>query len=100
MAKTDGSPERRQSPISDSRLDRVLAAMIVGIIIASVISIIVYMIGTAGGWLLNPDGTISSIGASIWAIFFVGLPIAIVLMIVVTIRIAIRRRRESEQPRR
>jgi len=69
----------------------VLAAMIVGIIIISVVSIIVYMIGTSGGWLVGPAAY------SIWAIFFVGLPIAIILMIVVTIRIGIRRRRESEQ---
>ncbi len=95
MAKTSGSGSSgRQSPISDSRLDRVLAAMIVGIIVISVVAIIVYMLGTSGGWLTGAPAY------SVWAIFFVGLPIAIILMVVVTIRIAIRRRRESEQPRR
>lgn len=92
MAKaTGGGSEGRQSPISDSPLDRVLASMIVGIIVLSVVAIIVYMIGTAGGWLVGATAYI------VWAVFFVGLPIAIVLMIVVTIRIAIRRRRESER---
>ena len=94
MAKTSGnSSSGRQSPISDSRLDRVLAAMIVGIIGAAVVGIILYMIGTANAWPTN-------ITTSLWAIFFFGLPIAIILMITVTIRIAIRRRRDSEQPRR
>jgi len=90
MAKASGSGQRN-TPISDSPVDRVLAAMIVGIIIISVLSIILYMIGTAGGWLTG------GAAYSIWAIFFVGLPIAVILMVVVTIRIAIRRRRENEQ---
>lgn len=96
MAKaSDSSSEQRYSPISDSRLDRVLASMIVGIIGLAVIAIIVYMIGTAGGWLLDGQGGVSGIGQATFAVFFLGLPIAIILMIVVTIRIAIRRRREN-----
>ncbi|MBO9578593.1 MAG: hypothetical protein J7480_07485 [Microbacteriaceae bacterium] len=87
MAKAN----ERQSPISDSRLDRVFAAMIVGIIVLSVIAMILLMIGSAGGWLTG------SLYATVWAVPFVGLPIAVILMIVVTIRIALRRRRENEQ---
>ena len=64
--------------------------MIIGIIVLSVISIIIFMVGTANAW--SPSVTVS-----FWAIFFFGLPIAIILMIVVTIRISIRRRREHEQ---
>jgi cytochrome c-type biogenesis protein CcmH/NrfF len=87
---SSGGSAGRNTPISDSRLDRVLASMIVGIIVLSVVSIIVYMVGTANAW----DPTITY---SFWAIFFFGLPIAVILMVVVTIRISIRRRRENAQ---
>lgn len=94
MAKTtrDGS-EDRPAPVSESRLDRVLAAMIVGIIALSVIAIVLYIVGTASAWP-------SAVTTTLWAVFFFGLPIAIIIMIVVTIRIGIRRRRENEQQRR
>ena len=85
-----GGSAGRKTPISDSRLDRTFASMIVGIIALSVLSIILYMVGTANAW--SPSVTLS-----FWAIFFFGLPIAIILMVVVTIRISIRRRRENEQ---
>jgi len=92
VTKTNGgASEDQPAPIGDNRLDRVLAGMIVGIVVLSVVAILTYMIGTAGGWLAGPTAYV------IWTIFFVGLPIAIVLMIVVTIRIGIRRRRDSER---
>ncbi|HWL02353.1 MAG TPA: hypothetical protein VNQ52_08285 [Microbacteriaceae bacterium] len=93
MAKATGSgSEDRSTPVSESRLDRVLAAMIVGIIGLSVVAIVLYVIGTASAWP-------SAITTTLWAVFFFGLPVAIIIMIVVTIRISIRRRRENEQQR-
>lgn len=79
--------------MGDNRLDRVLAAMIVGIIGLSVLAIILYVIGTASAWP-------TEITTTLWAVFFFGLPVAIIIMIVVTIRIAARRRRENDQGRR
>lgn len=94
MAKTTPSgADDRSTPVGDSRLDRVLAAMIVGIIVLSVIAIVLYVIGTASAW---PTG----ITTTLWAVFFFGLPVAIIIMVVVTIRISIRRRRENERSRR
>ncbi len=92
MAKTSGSgAARRKTPISDNRLDSVLAAMIVGIIIISVVAMIFYMIGTAGGWMVG------TFAAMVWVLPFVGLPIAIILMLVVLIRVAVRRSRANKR---
>lgn len=79
------------SKVSDSRLDRVLAAMIVGILALTVISFIVYMAGSIGGWL---TGALLVIVAYIP---FFGLPLALVFMVVLVIRVARRRMRESRQ---
>jgi len=93
MAKATSGPDDRSAPVGESRLDRVLAAMIVGIIVLSVIAIVLYVIGTASAW---PAG----ITTTLWAVFFFGLPVAIIIMIVVTIRIGVRRRRENQRERR
>lgn len=91
MAKTTSSgSEDRSTPVSENRVDRVLAAMIVGIIAVSVVAIVLYIIGTASAWA-------TAFTTTLWAVFFFGLPIAIIIMIVVTIRISIRRRRENQQ---
>ncbi len=79
------------SKVSDSRLDRVLAAMIVGILALVVLSFIVYMVGSMGGWL---SGALLIIVAYIP---FFGLPIALVVMIVLVVRVGRRRIRESRE---
>jgi len=91
MAKTsDSGAAKRKTPISDNRVDSTLAAMIVGIIILSVISMIFYMIGTSGGWMTG------MFAAMVWVLPFVGLPIAIILMLTVLIRVAVRRSRANK----
>lgn len=77
--------------MGDSRLDRVLAAMIVGILALTVISFIVYMAGSIGGWL---TGALLVVVAYIP---FFGLPLALVFMVVLVIRVARRRMRESRE---
>ncbi len=79
------------SKVSDSRLDRVLAAMIVGILALVVISFLIYMAGSMGGWL---TGALLIVVAYIP---FFGLPIALIFMIVLVIRVARRRMRESRE---
>ncbi len=97
MAKTSGTATtRRKTPISDSRIDTVLAAMIVGIIVLSAISMILYMIGTSAGWFIAGNH-ITPIGQSIWILPFVGLPIAVILMVVVLIRVGVRRSRANRR---
>ena len=98
MAKTSGTPaERRQTPISESRADTVMAAMIVGMIVLSALCMILYMIGTAGHWLLDDAGRITSLGLTVYFVPWIALPLAVILMIVVLVRISIRRRRQSQQ---
>lgn len=77
------------SRVSDNRLDRVLAAMIVGILALVVISFILYMLGSVGGWLTGPLATV------VVFIPFFGLPLALIVMLVLVIRVGRRRMRES-----
>lgn len=79
------------SKVGDNRLDRVLAAMIVGILALVIVSFIVYMAGSMGGWLAGALLTIVAF------IPFFGLPLALVFMIVLVIRVARRRMRESRE---
>ena len=79
------------SKVGDSRLDRVLASMIVGILALVVLSFILYMVGSMGGWL---TGALLIVVAYIP---FFGLPIALIFMIVLVIRVGRRRMRESRE---
>ena len=79
------------SKVSDSRFDRVLAAMIVGILALTIISFLVYMTGSIGGWL---TGALLVVVAYIP---FFGLPLALIFMVVLAIRVARRRMRESRE---
>ena len=79
------------SKVSDSRFDRVLAAMIVGILALTIISFLVYMTGSIGGWL---TGALLVVVAYIP---FFGLPLALIFMVVLVIRVARRRMRESRE---
>ncbi len=91
MTTGDTAKQRRTTPASENRADGVLAAMIVGLIVLSVLCMIFYMIGTAGGWLTG------STAATVWFTPFLGLPIAVILMLIVTVRIAVRRSRASKR---
>ena len=79
------------SKVSDSRFDRVLAAMIVGILALTISSFLVYMTGSIGGWL---TGALLVVVAYIP---FFGLPLALIFMVVLVIRVARRRMRESRE---
>jgi len=97
VAKTSGGPaERRHTPISESRADSAMAAMIVGLIVLSALCMVLYMLGTAGGWLVA-DGRLTSLGLTIYFVPWIALPLGVILMVVVLIRIGIRRRRQSKQ---
>jgi len=89
----NGTP-RRQTPISESRVDSTLAAMIVGIILLSVVVMILNAIGSASGWWTQAT---ADLYYTVVLLPFVALPVGIVLLIVVAIRIAIRRRRQAKE---
>ena len=92
MAKTSGSPASDPNGPALGALERTLAAMFVGIIVLSVAAFLVLMIGSASGWLDEQAY------ALLLTLVMVGLPLAIVLMIVLTVRLAIRRARENRRP--
>lgn len=79
------------SKVSDNRIDRVLASMIVGILALVVVSFFIYMLGSMGGWLTG------ALLVVIAYIPFFGLPLALILMLVLVIRVARRRMRESRE---
>ncbi len=84
--------------MSESRFDSTAAATIVGMIVLSAICMVLYRIGTTGGWLIDASGHhLSSLGLTIYTVPLVGLPLAVILMVVVLIRIAIRRSRAAKQ---
>jgi len=65
--------------------------MIVGIIVLCLAAMVLNMFGTAGGWLSG------GLYQAVVLLPFVGLPIAIILMIVVTVRLGARRRRQAQR---
>lgn len=77
--------------MGDSRFDRVLAAMIVGMLGLTIVSFIVFMVGTMGGWLTG-----ALLVAVVYIPFF-GLPLALIFMVVLVIRVGHRRMRESRE---
>jgi len=81
----------QQGFLGDTTVDRVLGAMFIGIMGLSILSFLVLMIGSFAGWL---DGALYS---TVMYIPFIGLPLAIVLMITVTVRTARRRAREARE---
>ncbi len=92
MAKTTGSRADDTDGPALGTPERILAAIFVGIIVLTVIAFIVLMAGSAGGWL---DGALYMF---VYYIPFLGLPIALVLMIVLTIMLAVRRSRANRRP--
>lgn len=78
------------TPVSANRIERTLAFMVAGIVGISLLCIIAVLIGSAAGAI---DGS----GA--WPVVLVlpgiGLPIGFVLLVVLLILSALRRRRES-----
>ncbi|WP_127794073.1 hypothetical protein [Agromyces sp. LHK192] len=83
-----------QSPIADHRLERTLAFMVAGVVIASVIAFIAVMIGSFAN-----GGTTGWAEQGIWPFVLVfpliGLPIGFILLITLLIVNGVRRRREA-----
>ena len=82
------------SPVTASRLERILAGMIAGIIGVSILCFFAVMIGT---WL--GAGAAQQSGSGIWTLVIMfpefGLPIGMVLLFTLMIVSIVRRRRAS-----
>jgi len=87
-----GKDRQREPFLGSNRVDRVLGGMFIGVMVISVIAFFVLMIGGGTG-MLNDSNT--ALYALVLVIPFVGLPLAIVLLIVLTIRMAMERRRAN-----
>lgn len=70
-------------------IERVLAYMFVGIIALTVIGFLVLMIGSMNAWFDEQTYVF------LVTLIMIGLPVALVLMIVLTVRLAIRRARDN-----
>ena len=91
MVKTSGRPADDPETPRLGTLERILAAIFVGIIILCVVAFILLMAGSAGGWLTG------ELYMLVYYIPFLGLPTALVLMIVLTITLAVRRSRANRR---
>ncbi len=90
----DGARPKRQLPLPENRLDRWLAGGFIGLIGLSVLCFILLMLASALHWFGSLLGPVYV--ASLLAVAYFGLPVAVILMIVLTIRVAIRRNRENK----
>ena len=92
MAKTTGNSADDPDGPGLGTPERIMAAIFVGIIVLCVAAFILLMAGSAGGWL---DGALYML---VYYIPFIGLPVALLLMIALTITLAVRRSRASRRP--
>ncbi len=74
-------------------IDHVLARAIVGVFGLSVIAFLLLMIGSAGGWLHG------QMAGFVMFVPFVGLPLGLIMMIVLTIRMGAKRARQAREQR-
>ncbi|WP_411720723.1 multidrug ABC transporter ATPase [Mycetocola sp.] len=83
-----------------SRFERVLAFMLLALVLLSVGTFVAIMIGTMQG--MGSDDFASGLWPVVVMVPYIGLPLAIVLLIVLMISSAVRRARDSrrDQPER
>ncbi|SFO03054.1 multidrug ABC transporter ATPase [Mycetocola miduiensis] len=78
-----------------SRLERVLAFMLLALVLLSVATFIAIMVGTMQG--MGSDDFASGLWPVVVMVPYIGLPLAIVLLIILMISSAVRRARESRR---
>jgi len=102
VAKTNAAPAARGGSrttandgggfLGADRWDRIIGAAFFGVMILSIVAFIVLMFGAFTGFL-NTSNT--ELYALLLGVPFIGLPIAVILLIVLLVRMTIRRRREN-----
>ncbi len=87
-----------QTPHAASRLERILAYMVAGVVGLSILAFLAVIIGTAVG-----AGADNGFGQGVWPIVLAlplfGLPLGFLLIIALMVMTAIRRAREARQNR-
>jgi uncharacterized BrkB/YihY/UPF0761 family membrane protein len=83
-----------------SRLERVLAFMLLALVLLSVATFVAIMVGTMQG--MGSDDFASGLWPVVVMVPYIGLPLAILLLIVLMVSSAVRRAREArrDQPER
>jgi hypothetical protein len=71
-----------------TRGDNVIAIVLVACVAVSIVAIFGYILATANG---APE----PLSLTLWGVFFFGLPVAFILLIVLLVRAAVRRRRAA-----
>ena len=82
------------SPVSENRLERVLGFMIIGIFAVSMICFLAIIIATASG--LQREDFAEGAWPMVSLIPFVGLPLAMILMVALFVVVARRRGRAAK----
>ncbi len=85
-----------QGPITDHRLERILAYMVAATVGLSIIAFFAVMIGTLAG-VGADDGFSEGIWPFVLVLPLIGLPIGFVLLVALLIVNGVRRSRESRQ---
>ncbi len=80
--------------LGGNRWDRLVGSMFFGIMLISVLSFLLLMVGGFTGFLNTSN---FDLYATLLMIPLIGLPLAIVLLVVLVIRMAFRRRRENSK---
>jgi uncharacterized membrane protein YhaH (DUF805 family) len=78
-----------------SRIERILAFMLLALVVLSVGTFVAIMVGTMQG--MGSDDFASGVWPVVVMVPYIGLPLAIVLLIVLMISSAVRRARESRR---
>lgn len=91
--KTVTDPQQHNA----SRFERILAFMLLALVLLSVGTFAAIMVGTMQG--MGSDDFVNGIWPVIVMVPYIGLPLAILLLIVLMISSAVRRARESRQDR-
>ncbi len=81
-------------PVTDHRVERILAYMFVGLVGLSVLSFVAIVIGTVAGAGAN-DGFSQGIWPAVFVVPLIALPLAFALLIVLLVVNGIRRARAS-----
>jgi hypothetical protein len=84
-------------PHNASRFERILAFMLLAMVLLSVASFVAIMVGTGQG--MGSEDFTSGLWPVIVMIPYIGLPLAVVLLIILMISSGVRRARESRRDR-
>ena len=82
-------------PQNASRLERILAFMLLALVLLSVGTFVAIMVGTGQG--MGSDDFAAGLWPMVVMVPYIGLPLAIVLLITLMISSAVRRARESRR---